>query len=379
MARKHFRIKKYKHPALKFVVRSKVTGKWERRFFKTEAEAKTYAAQKEIELLNQGTEGMNFPAELRVMAQQAANQLAQYNKTIRDAVAFYLKYLETESRSIPVKQAVDELIQNRQAAGLSTVYLRDLKYRLGRFSDSFRERSVANITTKEIVAWLESLGVGAVTRNTFRRDVRTLFSFSREHGYCAENPVASRATLAKERAKDVEVLSVEEARKLIAAASPGMLPYWVLGLFAGLRPSEIRKLQWSDCDFEHALITVRSAKTGRKRYVTMQPNLVQWLGPYRCDDGKVVDPVNFRRQYALDREAAGLNDWPVNCLRHSFGSYWLAQFSDINALALQMGNSPAVIEEHYRQAVRPRDARRFWAIIPSGASSSSSKVVSISA
>src|SRR6266516_2558504 len=83
MAEKHFRIKKYKssnRPNLKFVVRSNVAGKWERRFFETQAEAKTYAAQKEIELLNQGTEGMNFPTELRVMAQRASQLLSQYGK-----------------------------------------------------------------------------------------------------------------------------------------------------------------------------------------------------------------------------------------------------------------------------------------------------------
>jgi hypothetical protein len=41
MAKRHFRVKPYKHPRLKFVVRSKVTGKWERRFFQTKAEAET--------------------------------------------------------------------------------------------------------------------------------------------------------------------------------------------------------------------------------------------------------------------------------------------------------------------------------------------------
>jgi integrase len=373
-----FRIKPYKHPFLKFVVRDKITGKWRRKFFRTQREAKTYVELREIELHNQGKEGVMFPADLRVMAHRASQQLEPYGKTIDDAVAHYLKHLQTERGSVPVRQAVDELLQNRRAAGLSTVYLRDLKYRLGRFSDSFGERSIASLTTKEIVAWLESLGVGAVTRNTFRRDVRTLFSFCLAHQYCAENP-ATASTRAKEASAEVAVLTVDEARRLIAAASPDMLPYWTIGLFAGLRPSEIRHLDWSDVDFGDALITVRSTKTGKKRFVSMQPNLLSWLKPLHKREGKVVDPVNFRWQYALDREAAGLNDWPVNCLRHSFGSYWLAQFSDINALALQMGNSPAVIEEHYRQAVRPRDARRFWAIIPSGASSSSSKVVSISA
>src|SRR4029077_19844100 len=129
-----------------------------------------------------------FPASLRVMAHRASQQLEPYGKSIDDAVGFYLKHLQTERGSIPVRQAVDELIANRQAAGLSSVYLRGLQYRLGRFSESFGERSVASISTREIVAWLESLGVGAVTRNTFRRDVRTLFSFCLHHRYCAANP-----------------------------------------------------------------------------------------------------------------------------------------------------------------------------------------------
>jgi integrase len=365
MTKKHFRIKRYKHPRLKFVVRSKVTGKWERRFFKTEAEAKTYAAQKEIELLNQGREGMAFPTELRIMAQRAANQLAEYNRTIAEAVEFYLKHLQTERGSVPVPQAVQELISNRRDAGFSMRYCGDLKSRLGRFAKAFAERTVATIATKEIEAWLESLGVAPVTRNTYRRDVRTLFSFCTKRNYCAENP-ATAATRAKEPSRDVEVLTVEDTRLLLAASSPELLPYWAIGLFAGLRSSEILNLQWADVDFGDGLITVRSAKTGRKRFVKMQRNLLAWLAPYRMKAGAVVASINFRKQSEADRAAAGLGErWPSNAARHSFGSYWLAQFNDINALALQMGNSPTVIEKHYKRAVKPKEAHRYWQIMPS--------------
>ncbi len=264
-----------------------------------------------------------------------------------------------------MRQAVNELIANRKAAGLSKLYIGDLHFRLGRFVKSFGDRSVASITTKEIVGWLESLGIGPVTRNTFRRDVRTLFSFCIEHEYCSENPAASKATLAKEQNnKDVEVLSVEQAKKLLKASSRDMLPYWAIGLFAGLRPSEIRKLHWSDVDLDDALITVRSSKTGRKRFVKIQQNLAQWLEPHPRDEGKVVAPANFRRSYPADRAAAGLTDWPTNCMRHSFGSYHVAQFADIPALAVQMGNSPEIIERHYRKAVRPKEAHRYWALTP---------------
>ena len=92
--------------------------------------------------------------------------------------------------------------------------------------------------------------------------------------------------------------------------------------------------------------------------------MIEWLTPYRRSQGLVVDPITFRKARETDKAAAGLDKWPVNALRHSFGSYHLAQFSDINGLSVQMGNSPEVIEKHYRRAVRPKEAHRYWAITP---------------
>jgi len=349
---------------LKYQVHCKVAGKWLRRFFKSEREAKTYVDLRRIALRNEGENGLLLPDEIRVAALRAREQLKPFGKTIDDAVGFYLRHLQTERGSILVREAVDELIANRRDAGLSQRYCGDLQIRLRRFVNTFGERSVASITAKDIDSWLESLGVGPVTRNTFRRDVRTLFSFCYKRNYCAENPAVA-AIRAKEPSREVEVLTVDQAKKLLASSSLEMLPYWAVGMFAGLRPSEIRQLEWADVDFEDALITVRSTKTGRKRFVKMQPNLTRWLEPFRTRDGKVVSPVNFRKQEEEDRTAAGLGDhWPQNALRHSFGSYWLAQFNDINALALLMGNSPAVIERHYKRAVRPKEAHKYWALTP---------------
>jgi hypothetical protein len=54
----------------------------------------------------------------------------------------------------------------------------------------------------------------------------------------------------------------------------------------------------------------------------------------------------------------------LTSLRHSFGSYRLAQFKDA-AVALQMGNSPRMIFRHYREVVKPKEAARYWKIMPS--------------
>ncbi|MCB1094810.1 MAG: hypothetical protein KDN22_04440 [Verrucomicrobiae bacterium] len=59
-----------------------------------------------------------------------------------------------------------------------------------------------------------------------------------------------------------------------------------------------------------------------------------------------------------------LRDWPQNCIRHSFGSYFLERTRDVAATALAMGNTPAVVMRHYHQLVDPDDANAFWSISP---------------
>lgn len=380
MAKRHFRVKPYKHPRLKFVVRSNVTGKWERRFFRTKAEAETYAAQKEIELLNQGSEAMAFPTELRVMAQRAARQLAEYKKTISDAVEFYVKHLDATTRSVPLAVATRELIENRRTAGASARYCKDLRLRITRFCAAFPDRTLADISTAEVDTWLAGLNLAPVTRNTFRLRLGTLFAFGMTRRWCTENPVA-HTTRAKETDGDIEILSVLQTARLLEAASAETLPFWAIGAFAGLRRAELERLDWSQVDFESGLIEVkaRHSKTATRRLVTMQPNLRAWLAPYRAHRRGAVCPGNLRLKVEADRDRAGLrHNWPTNALRHSFGSYHLAHFKDAAALALQMGNSPDVIFRHYRELVRPKIAAKFWNLFPTAAGVSS-KVVSISA
>ena len=378
MAKRHFRVKPYKHPRLKFVVRSNVTGKWERRFFRTKAEAETYAAQREIDLLNQGSEAMAFPTELRVMAQRAARQLAEYKKTIDDAAEFYIKHLEATTRSVPLEAAMRELIENRRAAGASARYLKDLRLRLARFCNDFPGRTVADVTTADIDTWLASLNLAPVTRNTFRLRLGTLFAFGMTRRWCAENPVA-HTTRAKETDGDIEILSVAQTAQLLEAASEETLPFWAIGAFAGLRRAELERLDWSQVDFESGLIEVkaRHSKTARRRLVTMQPCLQAWLARYRARRRGAVCPGNLRLRTEADRDRAGLREnWPTNALRHSFGSYHLAHFKDAAALALQMGNSPDVIFRHYRELVKPKEAARYWQIKPVSFSGVAKKVVS---
>ena len=360
-----YRIKSYAHDRLKWVVRGKENGKWARKFFETKKEAETYAQIKNTELLNQGTEGASFPTALRVMAQHEQDRLKPYGKTIKDAVDYYIKHLEATTRSVLLQQAKEELIANRKSSGASKVYCEDLHMRLRRFIKSFPDRTVASIATRDIDDWLVDLKLSPVTRNTFRRDLRTLFSFCVTRKYCPENP-ATESSRAKEVDGEIGILSVDELSGVLKKASKDTLPYWAIGAFAGLRRAEIMRLDWSEIDFESNLIEIKASKskTATRRLVTIQPNLKAWLEPFMEKTGNVC-PVNLARRLVEDRKSGKLErEWPANALRHSFGSYYLAQFKDAAALALQMGNSPAMIFKHYRELVKPKEAARYWNIKP---------------
>ena len=358
-----FRVTRYAHPKLKFVVRGKVDGKWVRKYFKKQDEATTYCQIKNTELLNQGREAVEFPSWLRVMAYKAHRQLEPLGKTIDDAVDFYLKHLTAIKKSASVSQVMEELIENRQSSGASRRYCNDLRLRLTRFCKDFPNQVVAEISTAQIDAWLSGLNLAPVTRNTFRRDLRTLFSFCLLRGYCEINPAAN-ARKAKALDGEIGILTVDAMKRLLDAAPGELLPYLAIGAFAGIRSAELLRLTWDEVDFDSKLVevTASKSKTARRRFVKIRPNLEKWLTPYRGATGKIA-PVNLRKLELAARTSAKIEEWPPNALRHSFASYHLSAFQNAAELALEMGHTnQQMIFDHYRQLVKPAEAAKYWQI-----------------
>ena len=164
-----------------------------------------------------------------------------------------------------------------------------------------------------------------------------------------------------------EIFTVKQMRALLSAAPPDILPYLTIGAFAGLRPAEIGRLDWSEVDLKRRLIHIKAikSKTATRRLVTIEPNLKSWLKPFIRAEGKITPP-NVRHKVEEARKRAGIKRWPQNGLRHSYASYHLARFQDAPALALQMGHTTtAMLFAHYREVVTPEDARAYWKIMSS--------------
>jgi integrase len=369
MRQRKIKVRKYtdsNRPHLKFVVNYREAGKRKRSFFETKEQAESFAAFKNAELKRKGVEHAEFPTALRIMAQNAVEQLKPFGKTISEAVQHYVAHLRASEKSCTAVQLVKELVAAKESDGASQRHLDDLRSRLNIFAEKFNGQMVATITSAQIDDWLRSLGVSPVTRNHYRRLIVLAFNFAVQRGYATGN-AAEKTAKAKEPKTDIGILTVTQTSALLDNAASEILPYIAIGLFAGLRRAEIERLDWSEIDFDSGLIQVKAekAKGARKRFVTMQPNLREWLMPLRKFKGNVRSPENFRQLFDEAREAAGIVEWPDNALRHSFASYHLAQFKNAASTALELGHHDSrVTFAHYRELVKPKEAERYWNIRP---------------
>lgn len=355
-------------PAYKFVVTGPQPGgrRW-RKFFETRARADAYAHLRRVELNNVGTEGAALSAAQRAEYLECVAKLEPFGVGLREAVEMLLPTLAARRQTVPVKKAVAAMLKAQRSDGASRRHLEDLRSRLGQLERAFPGRPLAGLSTVELDGWIRGLGVGAVSRNNFRRVIASLFAFGLARGWCAENPATALAR-AKVAAGMVGILTPTQTTELLASAPADCVPALAIGAFAGLRRAELERLDWREVRLAKGLVEVTAgkAKTARRRFVPIRENLGAWLAPLARAEGPVCPP-NWRKRFDATRQAAGLAGdlWPDNALRHGFASYHAAHFQDAGKLAAEMGHTtPGIVFQHYRELVEPEEAARYWNIRP---------------
>jgi integrase len=163
----------------------------------------------------------------------------------------------------------------------------------------------------------------------------------------------------------IEIFTPEQMSALIEKADHRLLPYLVIGAFAGLRGEEIKRLDWSEIDLTDGFIEVAAdkAKTDTRRLVPIKENLKAWLLPIAKERGPVCPFKNVVNQL-MQLVAVANVEWKRNALRHSFISYRVAECADVPRVADESGNSPAIIRTNYLQRVKPKQAQAWFGIMP---------------
>jgi len=324
------------------------------------------ASQRDIEILK-SCEALveRFGSSITAAIEEWANARQLLSGTpLSDAARFYTSH-HAAIKPITVASAVDECIAAKTAAGFSLVYQATLKYQLKRFVASFGPLQLADISTRQIDEFFQAQKLAPTSKNCLRKRVVTLLSWAREKGYLmSDRPTAAEKTTGfVQDAGAPEIYTPLEMKSLLVACSSEILPGLAIGGFTGIRTAEIARLAWEDVLWDRGFIEVKAknAKTRARRLVPISANLAKWLDPFRSETGLICPSATSGYSHATKNSGV---EWKHNALRHSYASYRLAQTQDAAKVALEMGNSPAMLFAHYREIVTPEDAEQWFGIVP---------------
>lgn len=292
-----------------------------------------------------------------------------------DEYAEFLRWKAEHKKSLPIPELVGRFMSSKEGKGRSEKHLRGVRYTLTAFAKDFPGR-IDQLNRLGVEVWLDRQKVGPRRWNNLLADIIALIRFARRDGSIPAELTPVEKIDRKKVTVTVQTYTPDELAKLIKVTPREWRPVIVFGAFCGLRPEEIAPegrndkpgLTWENVLWEKGKVDVPAAvsKTRRRRFAPLPPAALAWLKPYRNAKGPVC-PVDQRFCHYLPwiTKLSGV-EWRADALRHSFASYRLALIKDLPALALEMGNSPAMIYRHYLDLQHEPEAKKWFSVMPKG-------------
>lgn len=157
----------------------------------------------------------------------------------------------------------------------------------------------------------------------------------------------TRSLLPPHRSRKPCPPELTEAAKLAARVRKSKVRLvLMLGVYCGLRTSEMCGLRWSDVDLGRRILYVRRAKAGSERAVTVPEQLVRELllwGPsdpdsYVLGNGtKPATPAQVRGWWGKLKKRLGIR-FRIHDLRHAHATYLLASGVDVVTTSKRLGH-----------------------------------------
>lgn len=281
------------------------------------------------------------------------------------------------SKVCTVPEGVEGFIRDCMRRGLRQRSVEFYESKLWAFAESFEGRDLDGFQRSDLREWLEAMPVADSTREGHLRAVKALFRWAerQEPALCRMDPTRGLSLRVEREAREVPILSPGGAAWLMAHAG-GYRAALALMLFAGVRPSEVNArekppLLWRHLDFKAKTIRIEAAtaKTRAARVLEdLPPNLWDWL---KLDRGEPGQPVcllqtRFLSRWLMGREGCPLADWKQDVCRHSFATYHVALFSNVERTSLIMGHEgrARLLHQRYRGVATKAEAKEFFGIRP---------------
>ena len=310
------------------------------------------------------------------------------------AKEFIAREQESATKALLPQQSVDDatksFIEYRHKEWLKDKSLvRDLqtiRSHCRQFSKSFH-CPIRDVTKKDIVNWLGNHTVAKKTYNNKRTSIIRMFRHAKLQGYLPDDKLSAAELVPRYKklpVRDVHALPPATLRtlldKAIEAENLEVALYFAFASQTGLRTAELQKFLWEHVKIEKGIIDLPRWVTKNRvpRKVPLQPSLVAWIKRL----GGVGEEKVFSSEKATDRsidfarpwmppkplteapkkgmQTEAEADWWENCMRDSYGSYRTAILKQVGEVALEMGNSEAMIKRCYLDYKADEEDARLW-------------------
>ena len=274
----------------------------------------------------------------------------------------------SSAESPRLDDAIDQYLEWLAVSTLRDATKRHWRTRMTVFKNSVPNLRVVDVTPETMDRFLATRKTSPSSKDTDRRAVSRFFSWciERPRRWLLANP-CREVRVERGEAAAPTVLSVEDCGRLLNAAEAhksGLLaPYVAVCLFAGLRPFEAARLQWSQVNLADGEIRLEAnqTKTRRARVVKICDPLNRWLSAYH---GTGFFPANWRKEFDAVRARAKIADWTADVMRHTAVSHFFRATGSYGRTAEQFGNSETIIKNHYQGRVSSDEAERIYQLLP---------------
>lgn len=350
------------------------TGRRERHFFETKAVAQTFCDQIKTKVENFGSQAQLLTPTQSEQALQAFEKLSEYKISLNTVIEDWIARRKQSGASIPFTQLLDDFANGgRRQRPRSMSYRRSIVQIRNRLV-SLQDRLVSELTPRDIENAVQ--GMTPSVRNYTLKILSCAFNLGVVRGYMSENPVR-KVEQTHVLSKEIAVFTPPQVASILSSAEendPALIPFLAISFFAGVRRSELLRMDWSYVELaeEYIRLPKNITKTRQGRHIPIEPNLAKWIAPHSQVSGPIVpyssDTLRKHERILRTKHCVpSIKHGP----RHCYGTYWLAMHGNIDRLMLSMGHTDfETTQEHYAKAATQREARAFWDIHPSRNSTS---------
>ena len=295
------------------------------------------------------------------LKKEAQAALGKIKAEIREGRHFEKKHIPQTTMEELIEKYMEWAKPKKSFASSHAIYVRPVE-------EHFRGKILSEITEYDVESF-RAIRIDTPTRFGRKRSastlnheltmVKQLFNKAIAWGLAGKNPAARVKKLAEPRGR-TRFLSVEEAKRLLDAASRHLRPILICALETGMRRGEILSLRWSDIDMRNGTIYVGETKNGEPRHVPMSNRLRATLAvlPRRLGTdyvfsgeptiGKTGKPfIAVRTSFKNACRKAGITGFRFHDLRHTAASHMTMAGVPLKTIGEILGHRTATMTERY--------------------------------